>query len=41
MRSYLPSPATVGQDIQAQLEETVTVNIEVMESGAFRSQRRR
>jgi len=36
VRSYLPSPATVGADIQAQLAEIgVTVNIEVMESGAF------
>ena len=36
VRSYLPSPLTVGQDIQSQLAEIgVTVNIEVMESGAF------
>jgi peptide/nickel transport system substrate-binding protein len=36
VRSYLPSPLTVGQDIQAQLADIgVTVNIEVMESGAF------
>ncbi len=36
VRSYLPSPATVGQDIQAQLADIgVKVNIEVMESGAF------
>jgi ABC-type transport system substrate-binding protein len=36
VRSYLPTPATVAQDIQAQLAEIgITVNIEVMESGAF------
>ncbi len=36
VRSYLPSPSTVGQDIQAQLAEIgVNVTIEVMESGAF------
>lgn len=36
VRSYLPSPGTVAQDIQAQLAEIgITVNIEVMESGAF------
>jgi peptide/nickel transport system substrate-binding protein len=36
VRSYLPSPGTVGQDIQAQLAEIgVKVTIEVMESGAF------
>ncbi|MEA3510051.1 MAG: ABC transporter substrate-binding protein, partial [Actinomycetota bacterium] len=36
VRSYLPSPATVGQDIQSQLAEIgVKVTIEVMESGAF------
>jgi len=36
VRGYLPSPATVAQDIQAQLAEIgVTVTIEVMESGAF------
>ncbi len=36
VRSYLPSPATVGQDIQAQLADIgVKVKIEVMESGAF------
>jgi peptide/nickel transport system substrate-binding protein len=36
VRSYLPSPATVGQDIQAQLADIgVNVTIEVMESGAF------
>jgi len=36
VRSYLPSPATVGQDIQAQLADIgVKVTIEVMESGAF------
>ena len=36
VRSYLPSPSTVGQDIQAQLAAIgVNVTIEVMESGAF------
>ena len=36
VRSYLPSPSTVAQDIQAQLADLgITVNIEVMESGAF------
>jgi peptide/nickel transport system substrate-binding protein len=36
VRSYLPSPGTVGVDIQDQLAAIgVTVNIEVMESGAF------
>jgi peptide/nickel transport system substrate-binding protein len=36
VRSYLPSPSTVAVDIQAQLAEIgITVNIEVMESGAF------
>ncbi len=36
VRSYLPSPSTVATDIQAQLAEIgITVNIEVMESGAF------
>ena len=36
VRSYLPSPSTVGVDIQAQLAAIgITVNIEVMESGAF------
>jgi peptide/nickel transport system substrate-binding protein len=36
-RSYLPEPGRVAEDIQAQLAENlgVTVNIEVMESGAF------
>lgn len=36
VRGYLPQPGVVAQDIQAQLAEIgVTVNIEVMESGAF------
>lgn len=36
VRSYLPSPGTVAQDIQAQLAAIgVNVTIEVMESGAF------
>jgi ABC-type transport system substrate-binding protein len=37
VRSYLPDPNVVAQDIQAQLKENlnITVNIEVMESGAF------
>jgi ABC-type transport system substrate-binding protein len=37
VRSYLPEPGVVAQDIAAQLAENlnVTVNIEVMESGAF------
>lgn len=36
VRSYLPQPSVVGQDIQAQLAEVgINVNIEVMESGAF------
>jgi peptide/nickel transport system substrate-binding protein len=36
VRSYLPSPGTVAQDIQAQLAEIgINVTIEVMESGAF------
>jgi len=36
-RWYLPEPGRVAEDIQAQLAENlnVTVNIEVMESGAF------
>ena len=35
-RPYLPEPALVAQDIQAQLKELgITVNINVMESGAF------
>lgn len=37
VRGYLPDPNIVAQDIQAQLRENlnITVNIEVMESGAF------
>ena len=37
VRGYLPDPNVVAQDIQAQLLENlnITVNIEVMESGAF------
>jgi ABC-type transport system substrate-binding protein len=37
VRGYLPDPNVVSQDIQAQLLENlnITVNIEVMESGAF------
>jgi ABC-type transport system substrate-binding protein len=37
VRSYLPDPNIVAQDIQAQLKANlnITVNIEVMESGAF------
>lgn len=37
VRGYLPDPNIVAQDIQAQLAENlnITVNIEVMESGAF------
>ncbi|HZJ48651.1 MAG TPA: ABC transporter substrate-binding protein [Acidimicrobiia bacterium] len=36
VRSYLPSPSTVGVDIQSQLAQIgVNVTIEVMESGAF------
>ncbi len=36
VRSYLPSPSTVAVDIQDQLAQLgITVNIEVMESGAF------
>jgi peptide/nickel transport system substrate-binding protein len=36
VRSYLPSPSTVAQDIQAQLADIgVNVTIGVMESGAF------
>ena len=37
VRGYLPDPNVVAQDIQAQLAENlnITVNIEVMESGAF------
>lgn len=37
VRSYLPEPGVVAQDIAAQLAENlnVIVNIEVMESGAF------
>jgi len=35
-RGYLPQPSVVAQDIQTQLAEVgITVNIEVMESGAF------
>jgi peptide/nickel transport system substrate-binding protein len=36
VRGYLPEPSVVAQDIQAQLKELgITVNIRVMESGAF------
>ena len=36
MRSYLPEPGVVAQDIQAQLKEIgINAEIEVMESGAF------
>jgi ABC-type transport system substrate-binding protein len=36
VRGYLPSPGVVAQDLQTQLAEVgITVNIEVMESGAF------
>jgi peptide/nickel transport system substrate-binding protein len=37
VRSYLPEPGRVAEDIQAQLKENlnVTANITVMESGAF------
>ena len=37
VRGYLPDPNIVAQDIQAQLKANlnITVNIEVMESGAF------
>ncbi|NNF55057.1 MAG: peptide ABC transporter substrate-binding protein [Acidimicrobiales bacterium] len=36
VRSYLPDPATVATDIQAQMADIgVTLNIEEMESGAF------
>jgi ABC-type transport system substrate-binding protein len=37
VRSYLPEPGVVAQDIAAQLDENlgITVNIVVMESGAF------
>lgn len=37
VRGYLPQPALVAQDIQAQLKENlnIDVTIEVMESGAF------
>lgn len=37
VRSYLPQPAVVAQDLQAQLLENlnITVNLNVMESGAF------
>jgi ABC-type transport system substrate-binding protein len=37
VRGYLPQPALVAQDIQAQLKENlgITVKINVMESGAF------
>jgi peptide/nickel transport system substrate-binding protein len=37
VRGYLPQPAQVAQDIQAQLKDNlnVNVNINVMESGAF------
>lgn len=36
-RGYLPEPALVAQDIQAQLKDNlgITANIKVMESGAF------
>lgn len=37
VRGYLPDPNVVAQDIQAQLKENlnITLNIEVMETGAF------
>ena len=37
VRGYLPQPAQVAQDIQAQLKENlnITIQINVMESGAF------
>lgn len=36
VRGYLPSPSTVAVDIQDQLADIgITVNVEVMESGAF------
>ena len=37
VRSYLPEPGRVAEDIQAQLKENlnITANINVMESGAF------
>ena len=37
VRSYLPDPNVVAQDLQAQLKENlnITLKIEVMESGAF------
>jgi peptide/nickel transport system substrate-binding protein len=37
VRSYLPQPGVVAQDIQAQLKENLNINAEivVMESGAF------
>jgi peptide/nickel transport system substrate-binding protein len=37
VRGYLPQPALVAQDIQAQLKENLNINVEinVMESGAF------
>jgi peptide/nickel transport system substrate-binding protein len=36
VRSYLPEPGVVAQDIQAQLKEVgINIEIEVMESGAF------
>lgn len=36
VRGYLPSPGVVAADIQAQLAQVgITMNIEVMESGAF------
>jgi peptide/nickel transport system substrate-binding protein len=37
VRAYLPEPGRVAEDIQAQLKENlnVTVNLNVMESGAF------
>lgn len=37
VRGYLPDPNVVAQDLQAQLKENlnITLNIEVMESGAF------
>jgi len=37
VRGYLPDPNVVAQDIQAQLKENlnITLNIEVLESGAF------
>ena len=36
VRSYLPEPGVVAQDIQAQLKDVgINIDIEVMESGAF------